>query len=212
MVKLLVIADLHPEKGKNRDLKNLLRNMLSEGYSLLYLGDCRQYPDHYGDLPHIAIRGNHDSSLKGAPGRTHDFLITDRKLFVHSHQWDDRAEVGGKTTDALWAWFKYSFLSSDLPLRPNHIATTLPHEIVQNAERLTTDERNRLSRQIVPEMDLRFGRSSYDTLIVGHRHTRYAGIVADGVLCINPGAGWKGDFITIEGEGLQTITFHRFTG
>jgi len=61
-----------------------------------------------------------------------------------------------------------------------------------------------VQNEILPAVKARFGFLS--VLAMGHRHIRYARIIGN-VTCINCGAGWRGEFVTIDDDG---VIFHSF--
>ena len=195
MKPILAISDLHPEKGFNRPLYDLLWQY-SETHTIVYTGDCLQYPSSYKKVPYLSVSGNHDS------GKCKDeYWTTDGIVFVHSHQWDPNAETGGLGQDSIWAFFQYLFKSKKFSLGPTHVVMTLEEMVRQPMDDV---EYARIRDNVLPAVRARFGFLS--TLAMGHRHTRYARIIGN-VACINCGSGWKGEFVTIDDSGVR---FHSF--
>lgn len=194
MEPILAISDLHPEKGFNEALYGLLWGY-STTHTIIYIGDSLQYPNSYKKVPHIAVFGNHDSDKC-----SDEYYVFYETVFVHSHQWDPDAETGGIVQDSIWAFFQYLFNSKKFSLGTERIVTL--DEMVKWP--MDDAEYARVRDKILPAVQAKFG--ALDKLFMGHRHTRYARRI-DNVVAINCGAGWRGEFVTIDDAGVM---FHSF--
>ncbi len=192
--RILSISDLHPEKGDNPALRSLLKHAAKD-WTVIFNGDCLQYPNSYKRVPHLAIAGNHDSGKCDILWRR----IGDT-VFTHSHRWDPHAETGGLWRDSLWSFFKHLFGREELSQKTRPVVILLDEMLKRKIDEA---ERERIRTRILPDLQMRAG-GDFEVLVMGHRHVRYA-VEVDGVLCLNSGAGWRGEYVTINrGE----IFFH----
>ncbi|KKL74206.1 hypothetical protein LCGC14_2067160 [marine sediment metagenome] len=193
----LFISDLHSERGFNPQIHALLRGKASSR-DIYFLGDARMYPDSYKDIPHTAIKGNHEYMFDiWRKGLQKYVLLTPEVLLIHGHNAEKQNKFPNRYFKDIVDFFmthkeawqtRNKLLSCSSPLGLKY---TIPQGMASTPEWLRLCAlRQRLYKH--------FPRVK--TVLMGHHHVQYS-VKAEDCDFYNCGAGFRGEHIEIvDGE------------
>lgn len=194
-MKLAFVPDLHPEKGFNEDMFKHIRG-LRKTYDAIYLiGDCAEYPSSYKKLKDHWISGNHDDDSgvdhiaiqQGGYGKI---------LCIHGHQWDPDCQDKASWMDQIAAWLEHTIDAQEFSLAGKNLRNALVTSTAPKfdpAKHKGCEDEPKLCYEWYKEHD-----STAQVIVYGHKHSQFTFVMPNGVRVINCGAGWRGQYVTLE--------------
>lgn len=204
-MKLVIVSDLHPEKGFNKDMFQHLKE-LSRSYDAVYaVGDCATYPNSYKKLKMHWISGNHDDD-RGVDHIAIQQGGYGKILLIHGHQWDRDCRDKASWMDQIAAWLEHTISADEFILSgKKHLNAMVTTDIAKFRPEKHEGCGNepKLCYEWYKEHDC-----TAQVILYGHKHGQFTFVIPNGVRVINCGAGWRGQYVTLEEN--NEFYFHWF--